>query len=93
MTVPCECDDHAVPNCIALSFYGLTQLDAWLRDLKNSVEAIANDRAPVSAIVTPPAGKEWEAVGVLGGGASAELSIWALDPTVKFDPPTSLREL
>ena len=47
------------------------------------VEVIANDRAPVSAIVTPPAGGQFEVVDVLGGEA-AQMKIWELTPTVLF---------
>jgi hypothetical protein len=52
------------------------------------VELIANDRAPLSMIVTPPAGKQYEAVSLLGKEAPGGLSVWSLAPTVEFDGPT-----
>lgn len=57
------------------------------------VEAIANDRAPVSAVVTPAAGDAFESVAVLGGSADSlsepalQLKIWDLTPTVEFEDP------
>ena len=41
------------------------------------VEAIANDRAPVSVIVTPPPGKEYDVVDVLGAAVVGGLWVWA----------------
>ena len=46
------------------------------------VEAIANHRAPISVIVTPPAGEEFEAVSAIGQvGASGGLQVWPLRPS------------
>jgi sucrose-6-phosphate hydrolase SacC (GH32 family) len=56
------------------------------------VEAVANDRAPISMIVTPPAGQEFEAVSVIGQlAAPSGLQVWALSPTVEFYVPPVLK--
>jgi sucrose-6-phosphate hydrolase SacC (GH32 family) len=56
------------------------------------VEAIANDRSPISLIVTPPTGKEFEAVDVIGEVAlPGGLQVWALSPTVEFDTPPAFK--
>eukprot|EP01047_Picozoa_sp_COSAG01_P052754 COSAG01_NODE_5580_length_4170_cov_6.406043_3_plen_122_part_00 len=56
------------------------------------VEVVANDRAPISMIVTPPAGQEFEAVSVIGQlAAPSGLQVWVLSPTVKFYVPPVLK--